>query len=116
MHNDRGEILLLKRHDAAHCGGLWSLPGGKIETGESPDKAAARELAEETGLEGLDWRNLGQSTHTYPDRMLVFHLFSCQVTDAFSLNPESDYAWVAPDHLGQYPMPDANKALLELLP
>ena len=38
--NVNKELLLLKRPDHAHCGGLWSFPGGKVEAGETPLHAA----------------------------------------------------------------------------
>lgn len=44
------EVLLLKRIET----GLWELPGGKPDDGESPKVAAARELMEETGIEISD--------------------------------------------------------------
>jgi mutator protein MutT len=45
-----GKILLLKRHPKKSQGGLWALPAGKIEEGESEAEAIVRELAEETGI------------------------------------------------------------------
>ncbi|WP_305798235.1 NUDIX domain-containing protein [Micromonospora sp. D93] len=46
-----GAVLLQHRdEDAAVSPGQWSLPGGHIEPGESPEAAARRELLEETGL------------------------------------------------------------------
>jgi ADP-ribose pyrophosphatase YjhB (NUDIX family) len=44
------KVLLVKRGRAPFAG-MWSLPGGKIEGGESPRQAACRELKEETGIE-----------------------------------------------------------------
>jgi 8-oxo-dGTP diphosphatase len=44
-----GRLLLIKRgHEPGK--GLWSLPGGKVEPGESDDQAVVREVREETGL------------------------------------------------------------------
>jgi len=44
-----GEVLLIQRGKGAYRG-LWSLPGGAIELGETAEAAARRELTEETGL------------------------------------------------------------------
>ncbi|QKW23882.1 NUDIX hydrolase [Kitasatospora sp. NA04385] len=49
-----GRVLLVRRNPDDHFGGLWEIPGGSLDPGEEPSAGAARELAEETGLTGLD--------------------------------------------------------------
>ncbi|TDV53563.1 NUDIX domain-containing protein [Actinophytocola oryzae] len=45
-----GAVLYVRRAPGALLGGRWELPGGTVEPGESHEEAAAREVAEETGL------------------------------------------------------------------
>lgn len=55
-----GRVLLIFRN------GVWDLPKGKMEEGESIEEAAIREVEEETGLTGIRIvRSLGETIHTY---------------------------------------------------
>jgi 8-oxo-dGTP diphosphatase len=49
VHDAAGRLLLVRRGRDPHAG-RWSLPGGRIEPGESPEQAVEREVREETGL------------------------------------------------------------------
>src|SRR3954463_6150734 len=50
VHDAAGRLLLIRRgHEPSR--GLWSLPGGRIEAGETAEQAVVREVREETGLE-----------------------------------------------------------------
>ena len=57
-------ILLCKRSDKESDGaGKWCFPGGTVNDGESPYKAATRELQEETGLIGFKLHKLAEYEH-----------------------------------------------------
>jgi ADP-ribose pyrophosphatase YjhB (NUDIX family) len=49
VHDDHGRLLLVQRVNDPGAG-LWSVPGGRVEPGETDADAVVRELAEETGL------------------------------------------------------------------
>jgi ADP-ribose pyrophosphatase YjhB (NUDIX family) len=61
LTNDAGELLLVQRSIEPRKG-LWTLPGGFVEMGETTDEAALRELEEETALRGEGTSLLGVST------------------------------------------------------
>ena len=65
VRDDAGRLLLvLRAHPPA--AGTWSLPGGRIEPGESAEAACVREVAEETGLTVAVVRHVGQVERPAP--------------------------------------------------
>jgi ADP-ribose pyrophosphatase YjhB (NUDIX family) len=56
--DEAGRLLLVRRANPP-AQGLWSIPGGRVESGETAEAAVRRELAEETGLIGTVVREVG---------------------------------------------------------
>jgi ADP-ribose pyrophosphatase YjhB (NUDIX family) len=59
VHDAAGRLLLVRRGREPHRG-RWSLPGGRVEAGESPEQAVEREVREETGLSVLAGAPVGR--------------------------------------------------------
>lgn len=66
IFDEHGRILLTRRAD----NGLWCLPGGALESGESAAEACEREVFEETGLRVRVTRLVGVYSH--PDQLVVY--------------------------------------------
>ncbi len=75
-----GHLLLIQRGRGAGAG-LWSIPGGRVEYGETMSDAVLRELVEETGLVGHAPRHLGFVERIGPQWHFVIHDFAVTVND-----------------------------------
>src|SRR5262249_50299021 len=61
-----GRLLMTQRPPGGRLGLLWEFPGGKIEPGETPERALARELQEELNVLARPGETLAIETHAYP--------------------------------------------------
>ncbi|MFI9011282.1 NUDIX hydrolase [Actinosynnema sp. NPDC053489] len=78
MHDSEGRLLLVRRRNPPGEG-LWSLPGGRVEPGESDETAIVRELREETGLSVTVGAWVGSVTRPAPRGWYEIHDYACQV-------------------------------------
>lgn len=74
--DDQQRVCLLRQFRHASGGWLWELPAGKIDTPETPDYAAKRELQEEAGVVADEWQSLGNflSTPGFCDERIYLYL------------------------------------------
>jgi mutator protein MutT len=91
---DDGRLLLVRRGQGP-AAGEWSVPGGRLEAGETVGEAVVRELAEETGIEGLCGPLLGWVERIGDDHHHVILDFVVEVLDAVEPVPGDDAAEAA---------------------
>jgi len=116
--DSRGRVLLARRPEGKKMAGLWEFPGGKLEPGETPEAALARELREELGLETnpKDFAPFVFASHAYDSFHLLMPVFLCRRWKGEPQAKEGQaLAWVAPDRLVEYPMPPADRPLIPML-
>ena len=108
-----GRVLVAQRPEGGSLAGLWEFPGGKIEAGETPEAALARELTEELGLAIGQQEPLGFVSHGYANFHLVMLLFA--VRD-WAGTPEGRLGqrlqWLPADALAGLAMPPADYPLI----
>ena len=116
--NNENEILLSKRPEKKHLSGFWEFPGGKVEEGETPEKALIREVKEELNI---DINNkciapLSFSEFDYNNFQLLLLLYICRRWDGEPMSMENNkLEWVKPNMLRDYKMPPADDALIYCL-
>jgi 8-oxo-dGTP diphosphatase len=103
---DDDRILLVKRgRDPGR--GRWSVPGGRVEFGETLAEAVVRELAEETGLEGVCDELVGWVERIEDDHHFVILDFRVTVLEAGDPRPGDDAAeaaWVPLEETVELPL------------
>lgn len=108
---DRDKVLLIQRARKPYFG-MWSLPGGRLEPGETPEQAAEREIMEEVGLRV--WRLHPIRRMFLGDGNFVLQVYA---TEAFegeivASDEVSAYRWVRADDIGSmYTTPDLGEVV-----
>lgn len=113
-----GRVLLAQRPAGKRMAGLWEFPGGKIETGETPEAALIRELGEELGIDTAEscLAPLTFASHSYDDFHLLMLVYVCRKWSGTPRPLEGgELAWVWASRLRDYDMPPADIPLIPVL-
>lgn len=113
-----GRVLLQRRPPGKAMAGLWEFPGGKVEAGETPEQALARELREELGIlvHPDVMRPTCFASAPLGDRHLVLLLY---VVNRWTGVPQAmeatELTWIGVDGMRDLPMPPADEPLVDML-
>ena len=98
--------------------GYWEFPGGKVESGETPEKALIRELREELGID--TWESclapLTFASHPYENFHLLMPLYVCRKWNGFARGTErQELSWAWPRDLKNYNLLPADIPMVPIL-
>ncbi|HEX2062984.1 MAG TPA: NUDIX domain-containing protein [Acidimicrobiales bacterium] len=96
------ERLLMVRRGHGPAGGRWSVPGGRVEPGETLAEAVVREVAEETGMEAVCGELIGWAERLGPGHHYVILDFRVHVLDddePVGGSDAAEAAWVPLDEV-----------------
>ncbi|MCC8993256.1 MAG: 8-oxo-dGTP diphosphatase MutT [Candidatus Contendobacter sp.] len=116
MINATGAVLITRRPEHVHQGGLWEFPGGKVESGEAMESALRRELHEELGITVQAAEPWLQVRHAYPDKTVLLEVW--RVT-AYQGEPQGregqPLVWALPAEMATFAFPAADQPIIAAL-
>jgi mutator protein MutT len=111
-----GKILIARRNDDKHMGGLWEFPGGKIEVGETPQQCIVRELLEEFNINVEAGGFIAESIFDYGEKIVRLMGYDVKYLNGdFVLSDHSEIAWIAKDQFSQFEFAPADLPIIEKL-
>ena len=107
-------VLIARRASHKSMAGKWEFPGGKIEVGESPERALEREILEEFGVAIRVGQYLASNAHDYGDFKIELLAYRARfVKGKFELTDHDQIAWVSKAELKNYDLAEADIPLVE---
>ncbi|MDR0362092.1 MAG: A/G-specific adenine glycosylase [Planctomycetota bacterium] len=112
-----GKACVRRRPPGGLWAGMWELPGGEIENGESPGEAVARHIAGALGTPAAVRGEIAVVRHGYTTNRAVLHGYLCELAEPAQTRRDDGAAWkwVAPGELASRPFPAGHRKLLERL-
>lgn len=116
IYGPDGRLIISRRPDHLHQGGLLEFPGGKVDPGETVSQALVRELEEELGITAVDFQPLIRIPHEYPDKRVLLDVW--KVT-SFRGEPHGregqSLYWLREEQLLPTQFPAANRPIITAL-
>lgn len=109
-------FLVSRRLPEAHLGGYWEFPGGKLESGESPEAALRREIKEELDIEAEIGEIFAVGHHEYPTKTVLLLVYRARLVSGTPRCKEvAEFAWLDAQQVADLDLPPADAPVLERL-
>ena len=114
VNNKNKPVIFATQRGYGEFKGGWEFPGGKIESGETPQQALKREIMEELDTEIAVGELIDTIEYDYPNFHLSMDCFWCEVIHGeLILNEAEDAKWLTKEHLADVKWLPADVTLIE---
>ena len=114
VNNENKPVIFATQRGYGEFKGGWEFPGGKIESGETPQQALKREIREERDTEIAVGELIDTIEYDYPDFHLSMDCFWCEVIHGeLILKEAEDAKWLTKEHLADVKWLPADVTLIE---
>ena len=111
-----GQVLITKRPEGTHLGGMWEFPGGKQKESETLELCLEREIKEELGMDIRAEKHLLTVHHEYETKHVTLYFYNCSIVSGEPDPKEGqDIKWTSTEDLGNYTFPPPDLEIIELL-
>lgn len=113
VRNEFGQIYLTQRLEGQDFAQALEFPGGKVDQGETPEEAVARELEEEIGIQVLSAFPYEHFSFEYPTKVIEFFFYLIEewIGEPFGREGQDGF-WIAQAELDEGQFPPANERLI----
>ena len=111
-----GKFFCAQRPEGKSLGGFWEFPGGKLETGESPEEALIREIKEELNSEIEIVTYINEASYDYDFGTVVMKTYHAKlISGNLELLEHQNSTWLAPNELDTLNWAPVDQPAVELL-
>lgn len=115
IHDEEGRIFATQRGYGPMKDG-WEFPGGKMETGETPEEALKREIWEELETRIVVEQLFETIDYDYPDFHLTMHCYICKVESGkLTLKEHEAARWLTKEQLSSIDWLPADRSIISRL-
>jgi len=112
IHNDVGEILIVRRPPSGLLGSLWKFPGNFLRTGESPARGLRRTVREELGIEITVGPKLASVDHAYTHFRMTLSAHAVLITGGGPAAADGRlWSWIDPHKIDALPFSKADRLI-----
>ncbi len=109
-------LLISKRQKGKHLEGLWELPGGKLELGETRIEGLRRELKEEIDIFCTDSEPFKQVRYEYENCSILLDVWEVHAFEGeVQAREGQEVRWINVDNIGKYQFPAADQPIIDAI-